>query len=104
MPGRKGVANNPLGRPRGTQDRRTLHKSVHEQLVIAGFNPVQAMIRIAMDEAIDIKTRKSATKDLLDKAYPDLKAVDIKSDQAMEDIKEIKDYMTALLVDHKEDF
>ncbi len=104
MPGRKGVANNPAGRPKGTPDRRTLHKTVHEQLVIAGFNPVQAMIRIAMDESIDIKTRKSATKDLLDKAYPDLKAVDIKSDQAISDMKEMKEYMNTLLIDNKKDY
>jgi hypothetical protein len=102
-----GKSNNSKGRPAGIKDKRLLYKSVQEQLSEAGFNPVELLIKIARNDCdveVDIKTRKSATKDLLDKAYPDLRAIDIKSDQAVENVREIKDYMSALLKDNKKDY
>lgn len=104
MGGVRGVSGNIKGRPKGVPDKRTLYKSVQEQLIEAGYNPVAALIEVARDENWDIKVRKSAMKDLLDKSYPDLRAVDIKSDQAVENFKELKDYMSALLTDNKKDY
>jgi hypothetical protein len=107
MPSINGKSNNPGGRPKGIKDKRLLYRTVKEQLEAAGYNPVAALIKIALndfDEYVDVKVRKSAIKDLLDKAYPDLKAVDIKSDQAIADVKEIKDYMAELLISHKKDY
>jgi hypothetical protein len=104
MPAKKGCTGNRAGRPKGIIDKRILYKSVQEQLIEAGYNPVAALIEVARDETWDIKVRKSAMKDLLDKSYPDLRAVDIKSDQAVENVKELKDYMATLLTDNRKDY
>ncbi|CAB4202090.1 hypothetical protein UFOVP1361_54 [uncultured Caudovirales phage] len=72
----KGVTGNVSGRPKGIKDKRLVYKTVREQLEAAGFNPVSTMIKIAEDESHPVQTRRQATKDLLDKAYPDLRAVE----------------------------
>lgn len=105
MPFVKGVTSNPAGRKKGIIDKRQVYKTVREQLDAAGFNPVENMIKIARDESHPVQTRRQATKDLLDKAYPDLKAIDITSqDSIKDDMKKLKNEMIALVAEHVKEY
>ena len=92
------------GRKEGSPDKRRNYVSVREQLEELGFDPVYALVEIARDICVDIRVRKSAIKDLLDKTHPDLRAIEIQRDDSeMKELAEIKDKMTELLSIHISD-
>jgi hypothetical protein len=85
--------------------KKSDYPSVRDQLKKFGFNPVEAMIEIAVDKSHPVSVRRSAIKDLLDKTFPDLKAVEMKTDEDIsESIKEARDMMMKLLDSHTKDF
>lgn len=78
----KGVSGNPKGRPKGIVNAKTICYNIAATMEEMGFDPVRAMIEIAMNEKIDMAVRKSATKDLLDKVVPTIKSIEHKGDAA----------------------
>lgn len=98
---KEGESGNTVGRKPGGKDKRRHYKTVRDQLEAAGFDPIETMIQIAKEENHPVQTRRQATKDLMDKAYPDLKAIEIQSDdKALEDMVQLKKEMKDLLVEH----
>jgi hypothetical protein len=75
----KGVTNNPLGRPKGIPDRRTV--KVQEKLEELGCDPIELLAFIAMADARlkevpDLNQRLAAAKELASYIAPKLKAIE----------------------------
>jgi hypothetical protein len=105
MPFVKGKSGNAAGRPKGCREHKWQYLSVKEQLIEEGFNPISAMIQIARNEEYAVNTRRHAIKDLMDKSYPDLKAIEVTSDdQAIEELKGIKEEMRALILENIKEY
>jgi len=79
---RKGISGCPTGRPKGIHDAKLLKKTVKERLESLNFDPILTLVEIARDVTVDIGIRRLAAKDLLDKTYPSLKAVDVSGEVA----------------------
>jgi hypothetical protein len=65
---------------------------VHEILERMGYNPVEALVRIAMNDTLDYSLRLKATIVLADKTIPSLKNVEHKrnDDQHAESLNTLK--------------
>ena len=84
---------------------RSKYVPIRSRLESEGFDPILEMIEIARDRENSVSVRRQATKDLLDKVFPDLKSVDVTSAETdEEEIKSLKTKMSALLVENKRDY
>lgn len=84
---------------------KSRYVSIRDQLSKARFDPVKAMIDIARNEENPVGVRRQATKDLLDKAFPDLRAIDFNaSSVGEEEISALKNSMAALMIENKKSY
>lgn len=74
-----GESGNKEGRPKGISDRRAKLYNTQSKLIAAGFDPIDAMIAMAMNSE-DEEIRFKATKTLLDRVVPVLKAIEVKGE------------------------
>lgn len=105
MPFVKGQSGNKGGRPKGSPDARRKFYDVQATLEAAGFDPVAAMLEIAMhSESNDL--RYKATRDLIDKIAPALKSVEHKTDDTQHNdmLEQLKSAMQIATDKHKKEF
>lgn len=62
------------GRQKGTPNKSSL--IARERIADLGCDPLMILVNIAQDEGVDPAVRVNAAKKLVDKCYPDLKAID----------------------------
>jgi hypothetical protein len=106
---KKGKTGNPLkiglGRPKGSLSAKAQAFVVAECLIKKGFDPISAMIEIARNENHPISVRQKATKDLLDKVCPSLRAIEHKiEDSQFESLQDLRKQMSGLIIDQKSDY
>lgn len=64
----------PGGRPKGSPNKRT--QEIAERLSELKCDPIEAMVKIAMDVANDVKLRAEMYKELAQYLYPKRKAIE----------------------------
>lgn len=70
-----------------------------------GFNPIEAMIKIAQDESVDISVRRLATKDLLDRIVPVRKHVEKAEDEMVAtEVEEFKRELKLLISQNQKEY
>lgn len=71
-----GQVTNPKGRVKGIQDIRTKVWSVQATLERMGYDPIEALIKMAKDETIENSVRIKANVELTSRIAPLLKQID----------------------------
>lgn len=97
-----GVSGNLNGRPKGALGVK--FNDVKAHLEAAGYNPIESLIRLAMDENAERKLRFYADRELLARVAPLLKTVEVKADEeTKEQVDILKQQIAELREQHKKD-
>lgn len=101
----RGRSGNIKGRPKGSKDKRRIYYDIQLTLEEAGFDPIQALIEMAMNSS-DENIRYKASRDLMDKISPALKSIEHTQDQEQhrETMLQLREAMEAIQDKHKKEY
>jgi hypothetical protein len=96
---------NPHGRKKGEKDWRTKRYDLMEVLERKGFDPIEAMVEMAMDTCTEKAIRQRAIKDILDRVLPPLTKVEYGIDEnTLENLVKFKQQMLELMASNTREY